>query len=476
VPKAISPDAVVIGSGPNGLSAAVVCARAGLHVSVYEAESTFGGGARTAALTLPGFLHDRCSSVYPFGIASPFFRALPIERYGVEWRHPTYPVAHPLEDGDAVVVDTSLEATGETLGADGPTYRRLLTPFVQQWEPLVRDVLAPAHWPARPWLTARFGAIGFLPLTALARRFHTTRGRAVLAGMAAHSGQALDAPLTSAFALLFGTIAHALGWPVARGGAQSISDALAACLREHRAEIETGHRVDALAKLPRAQVTFCDLAPEHVAQLASDRLPPRFVRRLRRFRRRSGVFKLDWALDGPIPWRAQVCSQAGTVHVGGTFEEIAASEASPRHGRVSERPFVLVTQPSVCDPSRAPVGCHVAWGYCHVPVGATIDMSEAIERQIERFAPGFRDRVLARHVAGPSELMGANANLIGGDINGGAPALTQFMTRPTWRVYSTPRRDLYVCSSSTPPGAGVHGMCGYWAATTALRRLEIGTR
>jgi phytoene dehydrogenase-like protein len=464
--------AVIIGAGPNGLAAAVTRATAGLRVTVYEAEPTIGGGARTAPLTLPGFLHDVGSSIYPFGVASPFFRRLPIETYGVEWLHPRYPLAHPLDDGDAVVVERSIAATAASLGADGASYRRLFTSFVRHWEPLAEEVLAPMHWPAHPFQFARFGATAVQPATQLARRFHTARGRALIAGLAAHSAQRLDAPLTSAFALLLGTFAHAVGWPVARGGAQSIPDALAACVRQHHGRIEVGHRIDTLAQLPSAALTLCDIAPEHLARLASDRLPPRFIRRLRRFRRSSGVFKMDWALDGPIPWRAEACRYAGTVHVGGTLEEIAMSEAAATSGRTTERPFVIVGQPSACDPSRAPAGRHAVWGYCHVPLGAPTDMTDRIERQIERFAPGFRDRILARHVLAPADLMRANANVVGGDISGGAFTITQFMTRPTWRVYRTPLEGLYLCSASTPPGAGVHGMCGYWAARTALRAIR----
>jgi phytoene dehydrogenase-like protein len=461
-------DAAVIGSGPNGLSAAIVCAAAGLRVTVHEAEATIGGGARTAALTIPGFLHDLGSSIFPLGVASPFFRALPIGAYGVEWLHPRSPLAHPLDDGSAVVVERSLEATVAMLGSDGPTYRRVFASLVRDWERLVADVLAPVHWPAHPLLMARFGIAALQAATSLAGRFRTDRARALIAGLAAHSGAPLDAPLTAAFALVLGTLAHAVGWPVARGGAQSISNALAACLRGRGGEIRTGHRVSA-ASLPAAALMLCDVAPEHLADLAGDRLPPRFTRRLERFRRTSGAFKVDWALDGPIPWRAGACAGAATVHVGGTLEEIADAEAASCAGRVPQRPFVIVAQPSVCDPSRAPEGRHAAWGYCHVPLGSTIDMTEAIERQIERFAPGFRDRVLARHVLAPADLMRANPNLVGGDISGGAFTIGQSLTRPTWRGYRTPLDDLYLCSASTPPGGGVHGMCGSWAAKTALR-------
>jgi phytoene dehydrogenase-like protein len=466
--------AVVVGAGPNGLAAAIACASAGLSVTVYEAEAAVGGGARTEALTLPGFLHDRCSSIYPLGAASPFFRALPITAHRLEWLHSRYPLAHPLESGDAIVVERSVHATARALGVDSRAYLQLLHPFVRDWEALVADVLAPLHWPMHVRRMARFGAIAFQPAAVVARRFHSPKARALFAGLAAHSGEPLDAPLTSAFAVLLGALAHAVGWPVARGGAQSIPAALASCLRDRGGTIVTGHRVESLTDLPAATVTLCDLAPEHVAQVAGDLLPAAFGRRLRHFRRSGGIFKVDWALDGPIPWQAAECAHAATVHVGGTFEQIAASEAMPRQGRVSERPFVIVTQPSVCDSTRAPGGGHVAWGYCHVPLGATRDMTDTIERHIERYAPGFRDRVLARHAMAPADLARANANLIGGDISGGAYTIRQLLARPTWRTYSTPAAGLYLCSASTPPGAGVHGMCGYWAARTALARLHRG--
>jgi phytoene dehydrogenase-like protein len=468
-----TPDVVVIGSGPNGLSAAVVCAAAGLRVAVYEAEGAIGGGARTASLTLPGFLHDRCSSIYPLGIASPFFRALPIEAYGVEWLHAHYPLAHPLDDGDAVVVHRSLSHTADMLGDDARTYEQLLSSLVRDWKPLVRDVLAAPHVPRHPWLMASFGMAATQPATWLAARLTTERARALIAGLAAHSGASLEAPLTSAFVLLLGALAHAVGWPVARGGAQSICDALASCLRARGGEIVVGRRVNALADLSSASLTLCDLAPEQVAHLAADRLPPRFARRLRRFRRGPGVFKVDWALNRPIPWTAHACLHATTIHVGGTFEEIAVSERAPHHGSVSDRPFVIVAQPSVCDPARAPRGRQVAWGYCHVPTGSSVDMTEAIERQVERFAPGFRDCILARHTMAPADLTRSNASLIGGDISGGAFTIRQIVARPTWRGYATPVHGLYLCSASTPPGGGVHGMCGYWAARRALRATSV---
>lgn len=466
------PSAIVVGSGPNGLAAAIVAAAAGLRVTVFEAEEDIGGGARTGALTRPGFQHDVCSSVYPLGIASPFFRQLPIEAYGLSWLHPEYPLAHPLDNGDAVVVERSIAATAAGLGADGQAYARLMTPLAEGWVSLLDDVLQPVHWPTAPLQLVRFGVGAVLPSTWLARRFRSARARALVAGLAAHSGEPLDAPLTSAFVLLLGSLAHAVGWPFARGGARSIPGALAGCLHHLGGEVRTGARVEKLSQLPPADIILCDVAPEHLARMAADRLPARFVRRLERFRRTCGTFKLDWALEGAIPWSAGSCARAGTVHVGGTFEEIAAAEAAAAEGRSADHPFVIVTQPSVCDPSRAPGEAHAAWGYCHVPLGSTDDMTDAIERQVERFAPGFRERILARHVLSPAGLVRGNANLVHGDISGGAFTPGQFLTRPTWRGYGTPASGLYLCSASTPPGGGVHGMCGYWAARAALQELR----
>jgi phytoene dehydrogenase-like protein len=464
--------AVVIGSGPNGLSAAIVCARAGLEVTVCEAEPAIGGGARTDALTLPGFLHDRCASVFPLGIASPFFRALPIEAHGLSWVHARYPLAHPLDGGHAIVVDRSLEATAGGLGRDGPTYGRLLAPFVRHWTALMDDVLGPVRPPRHPVLMARFGLNALLPATRLARRFESTPARALLAGLAAHSGEPLGAPLTSSFALLLGALAHAVGWPVAGGGAQAIPSSLASCLQSYGGRIETRRRIATLDELPPSALIVADLAPESLAGIAGERLPRSFRQHLTRFRRTAAAFKLDWALDGPIPWKAVACREAATVHVGGTLEEIAASERSAHDGTPCDRPFLIVAQPSACDPARAPAGRHAAWGYCHVPLGSSLDWTPAIEAQIERFAPGFRDRILARHVSTPADLERGNANLIGGDISGGAYTPRQMLARPSWRGYATPNPRLFLCSASTLPGAGVHGMCGYWAARTALRRLR----
>ena len=465
-------DAIVIGGGPNGLAAAVVCAEAGFHVTVFEAEATPGGGARTEALTLPGFLHDRCSSIFPLAAASPLFRTLPLEAHGVHWLHPRHPLVHALDDGEAIVVHRSVEETARGLGHDGAEYVGLFRPFVQEWQELIEDLLGPVRWPRHAALTARFSLQALRSAVHLAGRFRTGRARALIAGLAAHGGGPLEASLSAAFALLLGALAHAVGWPVARGGAGAIASALVSAVEARGGRIVTAHSIATLDELPPSTFTLCDVAPETLARLAGERLPASFRRRLDRFHRTGGVFKLDWALDGPIPWAADACAHAATVHVGGTFDEIAASERSVHEGRPSPRPFVIVAQPSVCDATRAPDGRHVAWGYCHVPLGSPADLTAAIEGQVERFAPGFRGRILARHIMTPADLVRHNANLIGGDISGGAYTIRQVLGRPTWRAYATPDPTLYLCSASTPPGAGVHGMCGYWAARTALRATE----
>jgi phytoene dehydrogenase-like protein len=465
------PDAVVVGAGPNGLAAAIVLARAGRSVQVLEAADTVGGGARSAALTLPGFVHDVCSAVHPLLLASPFLRTLPLAEHGLELVQPELPLAHPLDGGDAVVLERSVEATAASIGDDA--YRRLMEAVVRDAEALLPSILGPLRPPRHPVALARFGLLGLAPATVLARRFDGPRGRALIAGNAAHSMLRLDRPPTASIALVLMLTGHHVGWPIARGGSQAVADALASIARAHGAEIVTGRRVERIDELDGAGVVLLDLTPRQVLALAGHRLPKRYRRGLRRFRYGPGVFKLDWALDGPIPWRAEACRRAGTVHVGGTLEEIAASEAAAAGGRVSERPYVLLAQPTVCDPSRAPAGKHTAWAYCHVPSGSPVDMTERVEAQIERFAPGFRDRVLARATMNAPEIEAYNPNYVGGDINGGRMDLGQLFTRPVARPvpYSTPDPRLYLCSSSTPPGGGVHGMCGYFAARAALRRL-----
>jgi phytoene dehydrogenase-like protein len=467
-------DAVVVGAGPNGLAAGVHLARSGASVLLLERGATIGGGSRSAELTVPGFVHDVCSAVHPFAAASPFFRDLPLGEHGLELIQPPVPLAHPLDDGTAVVVRRSVTDTAEGLGGDGTAYRRLMSPFVERFEDLTEQVMGPLRSPRHPVLMARFGLHGVRSARGFAGgNFEGERARALFAGLAAHSVLPLDRPLTAAFGLLLGLAGHAVGWPVARGGSQRIVDALASLLTSLGGEIETGVDVTSMDDLPPARAYLFDVVPVSLERIAGDRLPDSYRERLRRFRHGPGIFKLDLALDGPLPWSAPDASEAGTVHLGGTFDEIAASEAAVAAGEHPERPFVLLAQQSRFDDSRAPAGKHAVWAYCHVPNGSTVDMTERIEAQIERFAPGFRDLVIGRHTMGPAELERYNPNYPGGDIAGGASGGLQLFARPVAAVvpYSTPAEGIYLCSSSTPPGAGVHGMCGFHAAEAALRRL-----
>jgi phytoene dehydrogenase-like protein len=463
-------DAVVIGSGPNGLAAAITIALAGWSVLVLEGQETIGGGTRSAELTLPGFLHDVCSAVHPLGLASPFFRTLPLEQHGLEWIHPSVQLAHPLDDGTAVVVEHSLALTAASLGADGERYLRLMTPLVLAWPKLETLLLGPLRIPRYPGAATRFGLLALRSASGLARStFRNDRGRALFAGIAAHSSLPLEWLPSAAFGLVLGITAHAGGWPIVRGGSRRISDALASYLRSLGGEIVTGTTVESLEQLPPARVILCDVTPRQLLQIAGTRLPAKFRHKLERYRYGPGVCKVDWALDGPIPWTAEVCTRAGTLHLGGMLEEIEASERAPWQGQVPEKPFVLLAQPSLFDSTRAPSGKHVGWAYCHVPNGSNFDMTERIERQVERFAPGFRRRILKRSVMVAANLQLHNPNLVGGDINGGAPVFDQFFFRPTRRRYRTPAKGVYLCSSSTPPGGGVHGLCGHLAARAALR-------
>jgi phytoene dehydrogenase-like protein len=468
-------DAIVVGAGPNGLAAAIVLAREGVSVRVVEAAESVGGGVRSAELTLPGFVHDICSAIHPLGIASPLFRRLPLAEHSLEWIEPPAALAHPFDDGTAALVERSREAEAPTLGEDERRWKRLFAPLARGAEPLLEDVLAPLHLPAHPLGLARFGARAALPATTLARlSFRGEKARGLFAGLSAHSMLSLDRPPSAAFGLMLGLLAHAVGWPFPRGGSQRLSDALASYLRTLGGQIETGCRVETLGEVGDARAVLLDVTPRGLLALAGDRLPGRYRRRLERYRYGPGVFKVDWALDGPIPWRSAECARAATVHLGATLEEIAASEAAAFRGEVPERPYVLLAQQSLFDPTRAPAGRHTAWAYCHVPNGSTVDMTGRIEAQVERFAPGFRERILARSALGPADLERHNANYVGGDINGGAATLSQLFSRPVPRLspYTTPLPGVFLCSSSTPPGGGVHGMCGYHAAQAALRHLR----
>ncbi len=464
-------DAIVVGAGPNGLAAAIELARAGRSVLVIEAEDTVGGGLRSAALTLPGFVHDVCSSIHPLALASPFFRSLSLE---VEWAQPAAPLAHPLDDGSTVMLERSLDRTADGLGVDAGAYRRLMRPFVDDAGALVPEILAPLHVPRKPLLLARFGALALRSAAGVVTAFRAPRARALLAGLAAHSMLPLGRPPSAGFALLLGLLGHVAGWPMARGGSQRIADALLAELRRLGGEVRVGERVARLAQLEPARAVLFDVTPRQLVAIAGDALPSGYRRALTRFRYGPGVFKLDYALDGPVPWTAPECARAATVHAGGTFEEIAASEAAVARGAHPERPFVLIAQTSLFDPTRAPEGKHTLWAYCHVPNRSAVDMTERIERQIERFAPGFRDRILARRVMAPADIESYNANHVGGDISGGMADLSQLFARPVASLdpYRVPGTNVFICSSSTPPGGGVHGMCGYFAARAALRSLR----
>lgn len=466
-----APDAIIVGAGPNGLSAAILLARAGCKVAVYEAQHAIGGGCRSAELTLPGFVHDVCSAVYPTAVASPFFRTLPLADHGLEWMHPPAMLAHPFDDGTPpAIAERSAVETAAALAPDGAAYERLVGSVASSW-PLLEDaVLGPPRLPRHPFALARFGLSALQTAERLSmQRFSTPRARALFAGLCAHGMLPLDAVPSGAIGLVLAALMHAAGWPFPRGGAQRLADALASYLQSLGGEIVTGTRVNAIEDLPRVKAVLCDLSPRPFLHIACRVLPEWYVAKLERFRYGMGAYKVDWALDAPVPWRNAEVARAATVHLGGTLEEISASERDAWNGRLSERPFVLLVQPTLFDPSRAPAGRHTLWAYCHVPNGSTADMLPRIEAQIERFAPGFRERVLARHVMRPADLERRNPNLVGGDIGMGVTDLRQMIARPTWRAYRTPRRGLYLCSASTPPGVGVHGMCGYFAAQCALR-------
>ncbi|HEX2220482.1 MAG TPA: NAD(P)/FAD-dependent oxidoreductase [Gemmatimonadales bacterium] len=470
-------DVVVVGSGPNGLAAAIALARAGLVTLVVEADDTPGGGARTRELTLPGFKHDVCSTVHPLAVASPFFRSLKLEQYGLSWIHPPSPLAHILREGQVVLLERSVEQTARELGRDAAAYRALLEPFAERFGELAPMVLAGLRVPRSPWLMARFGLAALHSMRSLARRnFREEAAGALLGGIAAHALLPLDAPATASFALVLASAAHAVGWPIARGGSEAIVTALLDCYREAGGEIVTGFPVSRLADLPSARAYVLDVTPKQLLGIAGERLTPRYRRRLERFRYGPGVFKMDWALREPVPWRDPACSRAATVHLSGNLEHIARAEAMVHRGEVVDQPFILVVQPSLFDPDRAPPSRHTAWAYCHVPHGSAVDLSDSLETSIERFAPGFKERILARRSITAPELERHNANNVGGDIAGGMSDLLQLFFRPVAKLdpYATSARDVFLCSSSTPPGGGVHGMCGYWAARSVIRKVFRG--
>lgn len=465
--------ACVVGSGPNGLAAAIVMAKAGLQVDVFEAEPIPGGAARTMELTLPGFLHDFGSAVHPLAAGSPFFSTLPLQEHGLAWIHSPIPLAHPLDDGTAVVLDRDLNDATKSLGEDGNTWRELVRPFVEHWRDVAPELLRPQPFiPLHPFLMARFGLRSLSSAKGIAARFRSERTRTLFAGMAAHSFLELDKPLSGAFGLMMAITAHAVGWPIPRGGAQALSNALSRYLASLDATIKTSTRITNVDDLEEYERILCDVTPRQLLAIAGHRFSQGFKQRLQEFRYGPGVFKVDYALRQPIPWKASDCLRAATIHIGASFEEIAASEKAACNGEHSDRPFMILAQPSLFDSSRAPAGQHTAWVYCHVPNGSKFDMLPRIEGQIERFAPGFRDCILARRVFTCSDLEAMNANLVGGDISGGAMDIRQFLFRPTWRHYATSARNIFICSSSTPPGGGVHGMCGYHAAKVALATMK----
>jgi phytoene dehydrogenase-like protein len=466
--------AVVVGSGPNGLAGAIELARSGFEVEVHEAEPELGGGLRSAQLTLPGFVHDVCSSIHPLAAASPFFRDLDLD---VDWVHPEAPAAHPFDDGTALLLERGVGETAGELGPDAAAYRELVEPLVEAWQELAPLLLGPHPVSPKALLVLRGHLESLRAALSAARpliegRFGTERVRAWLAGFAGHSVLPLERRPSAGFAVALLVLGHVVGWPFPRGGSERLADALAGRLRELGGELHVSSPVD---ELPSADVVLADVSPRELARIAA--FPERYAARLHAYRHGPGAFKLDWALDGPIPWRAAECARAGTVHLGGSFEEISASEWGAWSGRPVGKPFVLLVQTSLFDPTRAPEGKHTAWAYCHVPNGSSEDMTERIEAQVERFAPGFRERILARHAMGPAELEAHNRNLVGGDLNGGSMDLGQLLFRPARRLvpYRTPLKGVYLCSASTPPGGGVHGMCGYSAARVALRDLHLPT-
>lgn len=474
MPKRTAYDAVVVGAGPNGLAAAITLARRFDSVLLLEGAETIGGGARSAALTLPGFVHDVCSAVQPLSLASPFFRQLDLAQYGLEWIQPEIPLAHPFEDGSALFLHPSLEVTADALGPDGRAYRRLLQPFVDHERLLLADILQPLHFPENPFLMARFAGTAIRSARRLAETtFRHDRTRALFAGMAAHAMVPLEKPLTASFGLVLATLAHTVGWPILKGGSRSLTDALSACFQERGGEIQTGRFISSLDQLPGAKYYFFDVTPRQLLNVAGLGLSDRYRARLGRFRYGPGVHKVDWALKGPIPWTSAVCRRAGTVHLGHSLEEISASIRHVNEGRISPSPCVVLAQQSLFDPTRAPAGMHTAWAYCHVPHGTSEDVTPGIEEKIERYAPGFKALILAKNTMTASDMERYNPNYVGGDINGGLQDFFQLFTRPIISLspYRTSAKHIFICSSSTPPGGGVHGLCGYYAARVLLKAV-----
>jgi phytoene dehydrogenase-like protein len=463
-------DAVVVGSGPNGLAAAILLQQNGLSVLLIEGKDTIGGGMRSAELTLPGFIHDICSAIHPLAVASPFFETLPLASYGLEYIYPEIAAAHPFDNGNAAVLKQSVDETAALFGADQQAYKDLLQPIVNDWSSIAPDALGPLHFPRHPLAMARFGLTALRSAASVANRFETEQAKGFFAGMGAHSMQPLTKLSTAAVALVLLSAGHLKGWPLPKGGSQKIANALAAYFISLGGKIKTNTYIRSLDQLPSSHAVLFDITPRQLLQIAGHRFSNIYKWQLERYRYGMGVFKVDWALDGPIPFTADECKRAGTVHIGNSLPEIAASEQLTWDGGHPEKPFILLAQQSLFDPSRAPEGKHTAWAYCHVPGGSTVDMTDAIEKQIERFAPGFGDRILAKHTMNSAQMEEYNANYIGGDINGGVIDLEQLFTRPAlrWSPYKTSAKGIYICSASTPPGGGVHGMCGYHAAKRAL--------
>lgn len=464
-------DAVVVGSGPNGLAAAITLQRAGLSVLLVEAKDTIGGGLRTKELTLPGFKHDVCSAIHPLAIGSPFFQQLPLHQHGLSYINPKVAAAHPFDGGKASALTKSVEQTAASLGRDEKTYLKILQPLVRDWPSLAADVLGPLQFPHNPLALARFGLNALLPSTVLSKRFETMEAKGLFGGMAAHAIQPLSNIATSAIALVLMANGHLKGWPVPAGGSQAIANALLGYFVSLGGETALNFDVESLDQLPASRAILFDLTPKQILKICGDRFSAIYKWQLQNYKYGMGVFKIDWALREPIPFTAAVCRQAGTVHLGNTFEEITAAELATSKGSIPDKPYVLLAQQSLFDVSRAPLGQHTAWAYCHVPNGSRVDMTAAIENQVERFAPGFRDIILAKHTMNTQQVEQYNSNYIGGDINGGVLDITQLFTRPAVRIspYRTSAKGIYICSSSTPPGGGVHGMCGFYAASRALR-------